>query len=241
VNYQAGFARARGRYYGRVVAHPCFAVAVADLRRGPIRVSWPVTVDWLRGALRGTEASPTESGTLEVELTGHRAQVVVRGQARVKVTLPCAVTLDPVAVELEPEIFLMLSPAPGAATPALQEPGRRGRRAVRRDRSAARSPSTGGSVKRKADVWGEDPSLTDELAAGDCYDGEQVVLDDFLREFLLLELPMIVRRSDLPLAEDAAIRPPSGSEEAALRAAPDPDPRLLPLAAIADRLRQTKE
>ncbi len=65
------------------------------------------------------------------------------------------------------------------------------------------------------------------------------MLDGFVREFLLLELPMTVRRSDLPSTDDPAIAPPSAEPGGA---EPRPiDPRLAPLAAIASRLRQNKE
>jgi uncharacterized metal-binding protein YceD (DUF177 family) len=63
------------------------------------------------------------------------------------------------------------------------------------------------------------------------------VLDSFVREFLLLELPMSVTRSDLPRADDPATAPPSGGPDEAEHI----DPRLAPLAAIASRLRQNKE
>lgn len=206
---------------------------VADLRHGPIRVSWPVPVDWVRGALQGTDASPMAPGTLEVEVSGQKSRVMVRGRARLRVSLPCAVSLDPVPVDLEPEVFLVLSPAPDLAAPAPRSRSKRDRR------SANRPPSESTRGRGEGGSWASDPTLDDDRAAEDSYDGERVVLDHFLREFLLLELPMIVRRSDLPLAEDAAIRPPSRSEGA--RAPADLDPRLLPLAAIASRLRNTKE
>ena len=83
--------------------------------------------------------------------------------------------------------------------------------------------------------------LSDELAAQDSYDGEQVVLDPFVREFILLDLPMNVMRTDLPPAPDAAIAPPSESSDSSHAAEQPLDPRLAPLAAIASRLRQNKE
>jgi len=207
---------------------------VADLKRGPIRVAWPLTVDFLRGALRGTDATPTGDGTLEVELASSGSRVVVRGRASAQVSMPCASTLEPVPVALSPEIFLALSQAPGAGAALRHGRAARSARGGGRHRSAD-WPQT------KATGWAADPVLSDDLAAEDLYHGEQVVLDDFVREFLLLELPMTVRGSGLPLAEDAAIRPPSRSEDAAALAAQRLDPRLLPLAAIASRMRKDKE
>ena len=69
------------------------------------------------------------------------------------------------------------------------------------------------------------------------FKGEQIELDDFVREFLLLELPMVVTRPDLPADTDKAYGPPSpelGTERPI-------DPRLLPLVAIKSRLSNPKE
>jgi hypothetical protein len=87
--------------------------------------------------------------------------------------------------------------------------------------------------------WDRDPVLGREEASHDTYDGERVVLDDFVREFIMLELPMAPRRSDLPLEADAATTPAPQDPGAA--SGPPVDPRLAPLAEIASRLRKTKE
>jgi hypothetical protein len=59
------------------------------------------------------------------------------------------------------------------------------------------------------------------------------VLDEFIREFLLLELPLYPRRPDLPSPEESIVsRPlagPTGEQSI--------DPRLEPLAKLAARLR----
>ena len=83
-------------------------------------------------------------------------------------------------------------------------------------------------------------------AAQDTFDGEQIVLDPFLREFILLELPMFPVRQDLPSlpvearASAPDFRPldpraPSQESETPL------DPRLAPLAELKDRLAQKQK
>jgi uncharacterized protein len=223
------------------VANPAFAVSVAELRRGPIHASWSVPLAWLRTALEHTEATPTGDGTLVVELTASGTEVMVRGRATVTVTMPCARTLEPVTVPLSPEIFLLLSPAAPPAAPLHSARGSARSRIRQRHRSADRPSANSYPRMRGRGGWANDPLLPDELAAQDTYEGEQVVLDGFLREFILLELPMMVRRSDLPLAEDAAIGAPSGCAGSVLGAQRSLDPRLAPLAAIASRLRRDKE
>lgn len=205
------------------VSKPAFAVPVADLELGPKQASWPLPVAWLRRVFEGSDAVPDEAGSLDVELTKNGREVLVRGAARARVAVPDARTLEPVSVLLEPEIFLMLSPA------LASEPGRERRKQRRAVQGAHRS----GKRPRN---WKDDPLLDDQTAASDTYSDDLVVLDDFVREFLLLDLPMVVTQSDLPLNKSPAIGAP-GAE-------PDSkpiDPRLAPLAAIARRMRQDKE
>jgi hypothetical protein len=83
-----------------------------------------------------------------------------------------------------------------------------------------------------------DLELSETAAARDTYDGEKIVLDEFVREFILLELPAYPRRSDLPSDARPAIGPPSTETEAT--SAPV-DPRLLPLARIKSRLSEPKK
>jgi uncharacterized metal-binding protein YceD (DUF177 family) len=203
-------------------------MSTADLERGPRKVSWAIPEGWLREVLTDSDAIPRGDGQLELELSKNGAEVVARGKARVSVEMPCVVTLDPLPLELEPEIFLLLEPSPAAkaaARPARTRGGAGGERAAR-----VRPKEAGG--------WAVDPELSPATAAQDTYDGEKIVLDDFLREFILLEVPMYPRRSDLPSEETPAIGAPSVVAEPS----PAPvDPRLLPLAALASRLRDQKK
>lgn len=217
------------------MSRPIFSVSVADLERGPKQVTWPLGEAWLRQAFEGTEVTPGGDGELEVELTLNGREVVVRGRARAPVSLPDARSLEPVPLTLEPEIFLLLVPA---AEPDVHQ--RHAPRHRKDPHGARRGHPRGHKHKGKqggGKGWEEDPVLSDEDAARDTYSGDLVVLDDFVREFLLLELPMTVTRSDLPRADETASGPPSGGPDEAERI----DPRLAPLAAIANRLRQNKE
>ncbi len=221
------------------MSHSQFSVSIADLERGPKEVTWPLGEAWLRHAFEGTDVTPAGDGELTVELTLNGREVIVQGQARAPVTLPDARNLEPVPVTLEPEIFLLLTPAAEPDTRQRHAPRHRkdphgARREHPRGHKRKGKPTAGG---KRGSGWDEDPVLSDEDAARDTYSGERVVLDSFVREFLLLELPMSVTRSDLPGGDVPASPPPSGDQEEAKRI----DPRLAPLAAIASRLRQNKE
>jgi uncharacterized protein len=204
------------------MAKPSFVVPIADLESGEKHRRWEIPVEWLSSALANTEATPRAGpGELDVTLGLNGRDVMVRGRVRAALQMPCGRTLDAVDIDVNADVFLLLSPA----TPA--GPTRRPRRRDRKPGDRARQP-------RPSPAEEERP-LTAETAAQDTYDGEKVVLDEFVREFIVLDLPMVPLRSDLRSAETTSISAaPSGDHPAADGGL---DPRLAPLAEIARRLR----
>lgn len=238
-------------------AGPNFVVPVRDLDDGPKTLSGEISIDWLRTALEGTEATPAErGGSLELQLSKNGREVLVRGTARVPVIVPCARTLAPIPLELEPEILLLLRRAEAAERPragaGAHDPkvpkaqrGKRERGAAGREAARPGRPSANHGTRGQArGGWADDPELEPMDAAQDTFEGEQIVLDSFLREFILLELPMFPVRQDLPslpvevrasgpdARQTPDARAPSSESETPL------DPRLAPLAELKDRLRQ---
>jgi uncharacterized metal-binding protein YceD (DUF177 family) len=226
------------------MSRPELVVPVADLERGPKHVEFALSEAWLRRALEGTDASVTAPGKLDVTLSKNGTDVLVRGMVHADLTMPCVVTLDPVPVPVRTEILLMLSPKSGAAAEG-REPGTGGRRRATRpskEKGAEAAPAgadRAGRGKKHAKAeghWDETPILDDETAGRDTFDGHEVVLDDFAREFLILELPMFPRRSDLPTDSPAANPPlPADSQVGGDKPL---DPRLSPLAELKSRLEQ---
>ena len=227
------------------MAKPTFVVKVADLDRGAKAVSWPIPPAWLATVLEDLDAVPRgDDGVLEVELTKSGNEIMVRGHATVNVLVPCVVTLELLPFELRPEIFLMLGKAPGT--------GERPARARKRKPAppgggaatppAAPGPAKAGNGRGRArgaaqESWQDDQELNTTDAARDVYEGDQIVLDDFLREFILLELPLYPRRSDLPPSETPATDSPPAPSPGARPL----DPRLLPLAELRDRLHKPEK
>lgn len=200
-----------------------FVVPIRDLDEGPKNVEFELHDGFLQSALEGTDARWPKPGSLTLEIAKVGAQIMVRGRAALDVTLPCARTLAPVLVALRPEIFLMLSKS---STPQAPTKGR-----ARKARREPKVPSPG--KKKGYQPWVDDPELADSDASSDTFEGEELVLDPFVREFLVLDLPMVPLASDLPTGANAAIpRPPADSGERPV------DPRLAPLAAIAARMRK---
>jgi hypothetical protein len=137
-----------------------------------------------------------------------------------------------VDVDIDGELLLMLTPAPSiSANPKRSK--RRGASGAGNSQSAMKGSDDTGRLAK-------DRFLSVEDAAQDHYSGEQIVLDEYIREAILLELPMVPLRSDLRDIDNPAIpRPP---EEANNGTGNRIDPRLAPLAEFAGRLKHdTKE
>jgi uncharacterized metal-binding protein YceD (DUF177 family) len=221
------------------MSRPELVVPVADLERGPKHVEFLLSEAWLHRALEGTGASvATAPGTLDVTLSKNGQDVLIRGTLAAELTMPCVVTLDPVPVPVRTEILLMLSPRhPSSAEVEGDRSSKRGSRARRKGRAGLGAPATGEAEPRGR--WEDTPLLTDQDAGKDTYEGHEIALDDFAREFLILELPMFPRRSDLPTDGAAANPPlPAGSQAGGK---PPLDPRLSPLAELKSRLEKTKK
>jgi len=182
-----------------------FVVPVHDLDVAGRSVHFDVTPAWLRGALEGCEIQPAEAGgSLEAHLSKTGNDVLVQGQIDVDLVVPCARCLSPVALRPHIELSLLLYPAAGAST--------QGRPA-------------GAKGKSQEDAT----EFSAEQADTDTYEGEEVVLDRFVREAILLESPIF------PLCSEGCegIRRASESLPASGQAVTDP--RLLPLLELAKR------
>ena len=199
-----------------------FVVQLADLEHGEKHAAWEVSPAWLSAATSDTEAEPRGgAGHLELVLQKNGRDVVVRGRVDCPLTMPCARTLDPVDVDIDAEVFLMLSPAPP------EEPGKR------------RKSGDKGRKRRRGAVE-PDRELSDEEAAVDTFTGDEVVLDDYIREFILLELPLFPLRS--PGSPAISSRPDGlAGESTSPSDEPVIDPRLAPLQEIAQRMRKKEE
>ncbi len=192
---------------------------------------WLLEQAWLDAALQDTEAVARGSGSVDVSLSKDGRQVIVRGHVKAPLTMPCARTLDPAEVDVDAELLLMLSPAPGREPPAKSPKSRRASKSAHSN--AKGSESVAGRLAKER-------VISDLDAAQDFYSGDEIVLDEFVRQYILLELPMFPLRSDLRAMDNPAI--PGPPEQASASSGNRIDPRLAPLAEIAGRLKfDTKE
>jgi uncharacterized metal-binding protein YceD (DUF177 family) len=221
----------RGRVKGAPLSKN-FVVSVAEVDRGEVEKSWPLTHAWLQWALEGTEAVPgEEAGRLDVSLTRTGRDYVVLGRCTAEVVFRCARTMEPAPYSLSADLTLLL---------------RRGANAEQPNKAPSRSERHRTRAQKKAEP---DVELSDDDVAADTFTGDQIVLDEFVREQLLLEFPMFPLRSDLRSAASAAIGPapenPEADEPQVLGSKPTEsdvaeretlDPRLAPLLDIANEL-----
>ena len=201
-----------------------FVVPLSDLENGPREVTFALTEAWLRDVLEPAGASARGAGSATLELTKTGQEVMVRGQASFGAILPCVVTLDPVTYDLKSEIFLMLKPG---------KPAEGARRLKGEAKGEPKGEPRPPKRKRRSAEMDAEPELSTDETPWDTFEGDEIVLDDFIREFVLLELPLYPRRPDLPSPEESIVsRPLAGPT-----GEPSIDPRLQPLAKIAERLR----
>lgn len=227
------------------MAQPELVIPVADLERGPKHAQFVLSEAWLRRTLSDTDATPVAPGSVDVTLTKNGTSVLVRGHLSADLTMPCVVTLDPVPVPVRAEIVLMLSPQGGATSDHEAHVLRRKARPAKADarphadKSGANRGDRSKSLGKGDGRWDETPELSEETAGQDTYDGHEIQLDGFVREFLILELPMFPRRSDLPTDGPAANPPlPADSPDGGSKPL---DPRLSPLAELKSRLEKIKK
>lgn len=203
---------------------PLFTIPANDIDTAGRSVDADLPMDWLASELVEADLTPLAPGHVSVRLsrtgigigTSKAGEIVIRGRVRAELTMPCARCMDPTPVHVDANITLLLVPAPTAKPPKV-------------DRKKAN-----GNGKSPAKPEEEEYEFTSQEAEFDEYDGETVVLDPFVREAILLEVP------NFPLCSDAC----PGIRRADLeRAEPAPaiDPRLAPLNALRERLAAAQE
>jgi len=203
---------------------PLFTIPANDIDTAGYPVDADLPIDWLASELEVGDLTAKSPGHFTGRLsrtglgTGNPNEIVVRGRVRAELTTPCARCMDPSTVNVDTDMTLLLKPAPTAA-----------KGPPKADRKRAN-----GNGKAPAKTEEEEYEFTSEEADFDLYDGDTIVLDPFIREAILLEVP------NFPLCSDACpgIRP-ADLERA--EPAPAIDPRLAPLNALRERLAAAKE
>lgn len=189
-------------------------VQANDIDTTGLDVANELPVDWLKTQLAEADATAKVPGRFTGRLSrSGKADIVVRGKLTAEVRMPCARCLAETKHAVATELSLLLRPRPIA----------KGHKSSERRGADATPRNGGGSGKNRTPEY----EFSAEEADLDEYDGERVVLDGFIREAILLELP------SFPLCEEGCEGTYSGSEDAGEDAAPkaapllrsQPDPR----------------
>ena len=164
-----------------------FSIPVRDLDAAGKPVQFTLRTAWLRGALEGTEVQPAGGdGSLDVRVSKSGTDVVLRGKLAAELVVPCARCLEPAHVSVKQDLSALAVLRSKMREEARGKGGKGGKR-------------TKGSQEQEEEE--EAPPDADMIA----YDGETLVLDDLVRDELLLAVPMI------PLCSEACpgiSRPP---------------------------------
>ena len=222
------------------VSVPLLVFPANDIETPGVAVLAELPVAWLERELSEAEASASTPGELRGRISrSGKADMVVRCRVNASVELPCARCLDATPVEVDTELSPLLKPRPTA--PGKASPSNRGTAAERS--SGKRAPiakvvpekavpakvaGKGGPPRPKPApkrASSNEYEFTSEEADLDEYDGERVVLDAFVREAILLELPSfpLCREScdgGAQAAELARVREKLTTEEAGQKKSP---------------------
>lgn len=212
---------------------PLFAYPAADIDTSGRSIETDLPVDWLDRQLAECDLKAPSPGHLSVRLSRSGNEVVVRGKTRVSLDAPCGRCLSPTRIDVDAELALLLKPVkPVFDAPAADARGAK----ARSGKGAASAGKAGGKGKGGAkDQDLPEYEFSAEEADADTYDGDTVVLDDFVREAILLEIPIF------PLcSEDCPGIRPASSDVVDEEAEPRVDPRLAPLGALRAKLAQSK-
>jgi uncharacterized protein len=187
----------------------------------------PIRAAWLRGTLEETEVHAADrDGELDVRLSRSGTDVVVRGTVAADLVVPCSRCLEPTLVPVRAEVSILA--VPKGATTSLRGEASKGGGAGGRD---GKGKVTKKDKKPKDDGDLDDTEVSPDEADVLVYEGDHLVLDELVRDELLLGIPMI------PLCSEACpgISPGPSAKDEETGSDPRIDPRLLPLLKLKDK------
>ena len=208
-----------------------FAISVTDFDAAGKDYVFPVRSAWLRGVLEGTEIkSGSNDGEVSVRLSKSGVDVVVHGHLHAELVTPCARCLSDATVVVDGPLSVLMVPAK-----KLAKPGPKAEKVAAKTDATAKKVEGKKAKKSRSEEDDEYVFSPDEADVAP-YDGDTVVLDDVVKDEILLEIPMIPLCSEdcpgisPPAAEASSPAVKEASEEDLI------DPRLLPLLGLKNEL-----
>jgi uncharacterized protein len=195
-------------------------VQVSEIGVDGAEIEVHLRTGWFEKHLADIEVRRSEAdgatALVQASLSASGRDVVVRGEVVADLEVPCARCLEPARLSIRAELSLLLEPA--------------SRSRLLRPASEAGSGSRGARAP-EYEFSGSEADL-------DVFDADTVILDNFVREAILLEIPNFVLCSGscpgISLARgDGIVGPDAISPE--LASDSEIDPRLAPLGAFLDQ------
>lgn len=160
---------------------PAIDVAANDIDTSGMSLEVELLPEWITAQVEDASAHAEQSGWFVGRLSkSGKADIVVHGKVKATVSVPCARCLKPVPVDVRTEIALLLKPKAGAGDG-------RAKAGAARAKGVATRPAASRAAASRARP--EEYEFASEEAELDEYDGERVIVDPFVREAILLELP----------------------------------------------------
>jgi uncharacterized protein len=179
------------------------AISANDIDAAGRAVDAELPLVWFKEELADADLQGHAPGRVQVRLSRSGNDIVVRGTVKAELHTPCARCTEPASVPIDTELSLLLQSAPGAHAKGH------------------------GHGHGKDD---EEYEFTSAEADVDTYDGETVILDAFIREAILLEVP------NFPLCSEGCPGIAPAPTDVQVAEEPHLDPRLAPLGALRDKL-----
>lgn len=213
---------------------PLLAFSANDIDISGLPVDVALPADWLTSELADAGVEATTPGHLKGRLSrSGAADIVVHGRIQARVSAPCARCLGPAETPIDAELALLLRPAKGGRHPGYLH---------------GSAPRAQGGASAGHGKGNGERELEYEFSAAeadlDVYDGETVVLDGFVREAILLELPSFPLCSEAcagigrPAPESVAEDEPPLAPETSASPGPSAENRPASIADLRDRFAQ---
>lgn len=186
---------------------PAFSFIIHELDDGPRTYDHVIERAFVEGALAGEDefhAAP-EHGALHVTLTKMGREILAVGSAKASFVAPCARCLREAVIPVVGEIEAIAIPAVAPAPPP------KGHKASAKSGDKSGAAKKAPKPRKREDDLDDDDDLVDDGPDTIRYEGEHLVLDDVVRDALVLEIPM------MPLCSEACPgieRPPLVESEA---------------------------
>ena len=230
-----------------------FEISVSDFDSAGKDYVFPVRAAWLRGVFEGTEIrSGGSDGEVSVRVSRSGTDVVVHGHLHADLVMPCARCLADANVTVDGPLAVLMVPAKklAKASPKVEaKSGGKNGEATEKKSEARPDKAAGKNIDHKADKKkatkrrddeNDDYEFSPDEADVAPYDGDTVVLDDVVKDEILLEIPMIPLCSEdcpgiSPPAAEALNAAAKEASKKEIRIEDQIDPRLLPLLELKKR------